>query len=190
MFFDIISNMKLFNIVKDNKRGLRERSTPVIDITSKEKEELLLSMIEYLKSSQDPEWAEKNKVRAGVGLAAPQIGLNEDMMAIYFKDEEEKIHQYGFINPQVISESVKMAYLEGGEGCLSVDKEHPGYVYRNYKVTMKGYNVVTKRNETHTFTGYEAIVFEHEYDHLKGILFYDRIDKKDPFKKLPDAISI
>lgn len=182
--------MEIFNIVKDNKRSLREKSTPIEDTSDKKLEATLFDMIEYLKNSQNPEWAEKNKVRAGVGLAAPQIGINKDMLAIYFKDEDGTEHQYGFMNPRIISESVKLAYLEGGEGCLSVDSEHPGYVYRNYKVTFRAYNVLTKKVEERSFLGYESIVFQHEYDHLKGILFYDHIDKKDPFRKNNDAIAI
>jgi|SRR5574344_1400633 peptide deformylase len=182
--------MEIFTIVKDNKKSLREKSTPIEDIHDEKLTNTLLMMIDYLKKSQDPEWAEKNNVRAGVGLAAPQIGINKDMLAIYFKDEEGNEHTYGFMNPRIISESVRLAYLEGGEGCLSVDSEHPGYVYRNYKVTFKAYNVVTKKDEERSFNGYEAIVFQHELDHLKGILFYDHINKKDPFHKDPNAISI
>ncbi len=182
--------MEIFNIVKDNKRSIRERSVPVNEPISEERKNLLKDMIEYLKMSQDNEWSEKNKVRPGVGLSAPQIGINEDFLAIYFKDEKEKIHQYAFINPKIISESVKLCALEGGEGCLSVDKEHPGLVHRAYKVTFEAFNVLTDRVEKHTFVGYEAIVFQHEFDHLKGVLFYDHINKKEPFQKLPDAIYI
>jgi len=182
--------MEIFKIVKDNKKSLRDRSTPIEEPYSEELKQTLLDMIEYLKKSQDDQWAEKNGVRAGVGLAATQIGINKDMLAIYFKDEENKEHQYAFINPRIISESVKLCYLEGGEGCLSVDKDHPGYVYRHNKVTVKAFNVLTNKEEERVFTGFEAVVFQHEFDHLKGVLFYDHIDKKDPFRKLPDAISV
>jgi len=182
--------MEIFKIVKDNKKSLREKSTLIEDIHDEKLTKTLLEMIDYLKNSQDPVWAEKNNVRAGVGLAAPQIGINKDMLAIYFKDENGIEHQYGFMNPRIIGESVRLAYLEGGEGCLSVDTEHPGYIYRSYKVTFRAYNIVTNKEEERSFNGYEAIIFQHEYDHLKGILFYDHINKKDPFKKDPDAISI
>ncbi len=182
--------MKLFNIVKDNKKSIRERSVPVEEPISEEKKQLLKDMVEYLKNSQDPDWSEKNNVRPGVGIAAPQIGINEDFLAIYFVDENEKVHQYGFINPKILSESVRLCALEGGEGCLSVDKDHPGLVHRAYKISFEAFNTLTNKVEKHTFTGYEAIVFQHEFDHLKGVLFYDHIDKKDPFQKRPDAIYI
>ncbi len=182
--------MKIFNIVKDNKKSIRERSVPVKEPISDEMKILLKDMVEYLKLSQDPDWSEKNNVRPGVGLSAPQIGINEEFLAIYFLDENDKVHQYAFINPKILSESVKLCALEGGEGCLSVDKEHPGLVHRAYKITFEAFNVLTNKVEKHTFTGYEAIVFQHEYDHLKGVLFYDHINKKDPLQKMPGAIYI
>ena len=185
---DIIIDMELFKIVKDNKKSLREKSINVEMPLTSEMVTLLNDMVEYLKCSQDPDWSEKNNVRPGVGLSAPQIGINKNFLAIYYVDEKQKVHQYAFVNPKIISESVRRCALEGGEGCLSVDKEHKGLVHRAYKVTFEAYNILTNKNEKHTFTGYEAIVFQHEYDHLKGILFYDHIDKKDPFKKVPDAV--
>lgn len=182
--------MEIFKIVKDNKKSLRERSRIVEEPFNDEEKALLKDMIEYLKNSQDDLWAKTNNVRSGVGLAAPQIGINKDMIAIYYVDENNRVHSYGFINPKVISESVRMCYLESGEGCLSVDKEHPGYVYRPNKIVLKAFNVVSDKYEERVFTGYEAIVVQHELDHLKGILFYDHINKEDPFYKINDAIPL
>lgn len=182
--------MKLFKIVKDNNKELRKPSKKVENVKDSKYKELLLDMIEYLKLSQDDKWSEENKVRPGVGLAAPQIGINEMFLAIYYKDENDKIHQYGFINPKIISESVKKVCLQSGEGCLSVDKEHPGYVYRSNKITFKAYNILTEQEETHTFYGLEAIIFQHEYDHLKGVLFYDRINKENPFNRIENSVII
>lgn len=182
--------MEIFKIVKDNKKSIRETSKPVAEPYSEERIRLVNEMIEYLIKSQDNEWSEKHNVRSGVGIAAPQIGINETFFAIYYVDEENKEHKYGFINPKILSESTKMAYLENGEGCLSVDQEHAGYIYRHNKITFKAFNTVTMKEETHTFTGYEAIVFQHEYDHLRGVLFYDHINKNNPFYKDPNAIVI
>ena len=182
--------MKKFQIVKDNKKSLRERCLPVKEEEFDEVKSLLLEMIDYLKNSQDEKISEKYNIRPGVGIAAPQIGINKQFFAIYYLDEENKEHVYGFINPKIISESTKLCYLLGGEGCLSVDKEHQGYVYRPYKITIKGFNVVTNKEETKVLTKYEGIVFQHEYDHLKGILFYDHIDKNNPFKIIEGSEGI
>ena len=183
--------MEIFKIVKDTKPSLRQRCENV-DLPLNEKyEKTLLDMVEYLRLSQDEAFLEKHhNIRSGVGLAAPQIGLSKNMLAISFINEKGKREEYAFVNPRIISESVKECYLESGEGCLSVDKPHEGFVYRHYKVTVKTYDLLKKSLMTYTFTGYPAIIVQHEMDHLKGVLFYDHINKENPFIRKSGAISI
>lgn len=183
--------MKLFKIVKDNKPSLRQRCEPITFPLDKETKSTLLSMLDYLKLSQDDEFLEKHpEVRSGVGLAAPQIGINKQMVAIYYTDDKNVEHSYCLINPRIISESVKKTYLQGGEGCLSVDAEHKGFVYRAHKITVRAYDLLKEKDVEYVFTGFGAIVAQHEIDHLKGVLFYDHIDKKNPFKVIPGAIAL
>lgn len=183
--------MKLFKIVKDNKPSLRQRCEPVSLPMDEETKTTLFDMLDYLKKSQDDTFLKlHHEVRSGVGLAAPQIGLNKQMVAIYYVDENNIEHQYCLVNPIIISESLKQCYIESGEGCLSVDKEHRGYVYRSYKITVRAFDLLVNKNVEYIFTGFGAIVAQHEIDHLKGVLFYDHIDKKNPFKVKPGAIAI
>lgn len=183
--------MEIFKIVKDSKPSLRKRSVDVEFPLDEETKETLLDMVEYLRLSQDEAFLEKHhNVRSGVGLAAPQIGINKNMLAISFINEKGKREEYAFINPRIVSESVKECYLECGEGCLSVDAPHEGYVYRHYKVTVKTYDLLKESLMTYTFTGYPAIIVQHEIDHLKGILFYDHINKENPFIRKNGAIAI
>lgn len=183
--------MKLFKIVKDNKPSLRQRCEPITFPLDEETKSTLLSMLDYLKLSQDDEFLEKHpEVRSGVGLAAPQIGINKQMVAIYYTDDKNVEHSYCLINPRIISESVKKTYLQGGEGCLSVDAEHKGFVYRAHKITVRAYDLLKEKDVEYVFTGFGAIVAQHEIDHLKGVLFYDHIDKKNPFKVIPGAIAL
>lgn len=182
--------MHKFKIVKDNKKSLRERSIPVDLPLSKEDEETLKDMLEYLKLSQDEEYLKKHpEIRSGVGLAAPQIGLNKTMLAIYYVDDNNKEKEYMLVNPKIISESIKKCYLGSGEGCLSVDKLHEGFIYRPYKVTVKAFDLCVNKEVEYVFTGFGSIIVQHEIDHLKGVLFYDHIDKANPFKKI-DAVEI
>ena len=184
---------KLFKIVKDTSKSLRERCKEVEEITP-EIIDLVNDMAEYLKLTQDDSYRDKHHLREGVGLAAPQIGHNIRALVVYFEEEDEdgnvRIIDHRLINPRIISESVKKVYLSCGEGCLSVDASHEGYVYRNFKILVKAYEVKEAKEIVITARGYEAIVLQHEIDHLNGILFYDHIDKKDPFKVLPDAVRI
>lgn len=183
----------MLRIVKDNAKSIHAVSKEVPMPLSKELKDTLDEMLQYLKDSQDPEFLKNNpKVREGVGLAAPQIGLNLRMLVIYYPiDEEHKEYiQYQLVNPKIVLASVRKAYLQGGEGCLSVDKEHPGYVYRNHRINVQAYDALQGKEILIKASGYDAIVLQHEIDHLNGILFYDHIDPKDPYKQIPGAVAI
>lgn len=183
----------MLKIVKDTNPNLRGRCLEVTLPLEKKNKDLLDEMLAYLKNSQDPAWKEKHpSVREGVGLAAPQVGHNLRMLVIYYPngDEENAITQYELVNPKIVVNSVKKAYLEAGEGCLSVDSEHPGYVYRDFKIVVAAYEAISGKDVHITARGFDAIVLQHEIDHLDGVLFYDHINKKDPYQKLPNSISI
>lgn len=184
---------KLMKIVKDTNPNIRKKCVEVNPI-DEETIQLVNKMSEYLRLTQDDNYREKHHLREGVGLAAPQIGKNIRALVVYYEDVDEDgnkvVVDHRLINPRIISESVKMAYLSGGEGCLSVDNPHEGYVYRNFKILVKAYEVKERKEIVITARGYEAIVLQHELDHLNGVLFYDHIDKKDPFKALPNSIRL
>ena len=93
-------------------------------------------------------------------------------------------------NPKIVSSSVQKAYLESGEGCLSVEEDHDGYVVRSARVTVQGFDLVTGQDITIRARGYLAIVLQHELDHFKGILFYDHINPEDPYPEVPNSIVI
>ena len=176
--------MKL-KIVKDNNPKIRKKSEDVALPLSSEDQDLLDSMFNYLVRSQDEEYATKHNIRAGVGLAAIQVGAPKRMFVIYYQNGDRLV-QYKLVNPKIIETSLKKVALQDGEGCLSVDKDHKGYVHRHYKIVMKAYDDLQKKDIIITATGYDAIVLQHEYDHLSGILFYDHIVYDAPFVQLPN----
>jgi peptide deformylase len=184
----------MLHIVKDNIKTLRERSVDVTLPLAKHDKKTLDAMLSYLKNTQDPEWRKDHPAcREGIGLAAPQIGINKRMLVIHYQegDEEKPIDvSYELVNPKIIENSVKLCFLESGEGCLSVDAPHPGKVYRPFRIKVAGYEAITGQDVTITAEGFDAIVLQHEIDHLNGVLFYDHIDKLDPDKVIPDAIAI
>jgi peptide deformylase len=181
-----VENMKRLQVVQDPYPSLRKRAMAVVIPLSKEDESLLLSLLKYVRLSQDKTYAEKYKIREGIGLAAPQVGVSKRMTAISYIREEKKV-EYALINPVIISQSVKQIALQSGEGCLSVDKEFPGYVYRANKITVKAYDLLQKLEILIHAEGFDAIVLQHEIDHLNGILFYDHLNKNDPFKEKQNA---
>ena len=180
--------MKL-KIVKDSNPSLREKSKEVDLPLSNEDKELLDSMLDYLVKSQDEEYAKKHNIRAGVGLAAPQVGVLKRMFVVYYTSDDQII-QYQLVNPKIIESSIKKTALQFGEGCLSVDDVHDGLVHRNFKIILKAYDALQDKIVHITARGYDAIVLQHEYDHLDGILYYDRIDKNNPNSQLPDEVII
>ena len=183
----------MLHIVKDNKPSLREKCKPVEMPLSKENKELIDEMLQYLLLTQDEDYRKKHpNVREGVGLAAPQVGHNLRMIVISYAtgDEKNPRVQYQLVNPRIVVNSIKKCYLSGGEGCLSVDGEHRGKVYRDFKIVVKAFEAGLGKDIEITARGYDAIVLQHEIDHLDGILFYDRIDKKDPFKEIPGSVEI
>ena len=143
-------------------------------------------MIEYLRNSQIDELAEKYDLRPGMGMSAIQLGVPKRYFVVVNEiteedDEEQKFDTYILINPRIISNSVEQIYVDEGEGCLSVNRPVEGIVPRYARVTMEAYDMDGKKVH---IRGREelAICFQHELDHLNGILFVDHIDPKNPFK--------
>ena len=87
------------------------------------------------------------------------------------------------VNPKLVSYSDELTYLEGGEGCLSVTRETKGYIHRSKRVTVDTYLYYEGKLKKVTLRlkGYLAIIFQHEFDHLNGVLFVDHINKENPF---------
>ncbi|MBR0461558.1 MAG: peptide deformylase [Erysipelotrichaceae bacterium] len=178
-------------IIKDSDPIIRKRSSDVALPLSEEDRKLLLDMHKYVYDSTIEEIAEKENLRPAVGISAIQLGVPKKMTAIILKDSEGNVEtEYALVNPKIISSSVEQAYLKNGEGCLSVEDEHEGYIYRSARCKVKGYDLISDKDVLIKAEGYLAIVLQHELDHFKGVLFYDHINKKDPFYEDPDAVCI
>ncbi len=174
--------LKNKDILDEKNKILRTKSKDVtFPLTAKDKK-TIASMIEYLTNSQIEELSEKYDLRPGMGMAAIQLGIPKRYFVIVHEQEEkETFKNYVLINPRIISTSEEMIYVEEGEGCLSVNREVEGIVPRCARVTIEGYDMDGNKVK---YRGREelAIAFQHELDHLNGIMFTDRIDKDDPYK--------
>ena len=117
-----------------------------------------------------------------MGMAAIQIGVDKRYIVIVH-EVEDGFDSYVVINPKMVSHSEEMIYVESGEGCLSVNRECEGIVPRYARCTIEGYD--TEGNKIKIRAREElAIAFQHEIDHLNGILFVDKIDPKNPYKNM------
>ena len=108
-------------------------------------------------------------------------GIKKRYFVVVYEYDEGQFENYIIINPRITSESKEMIYVEEGEGCLSVNRPTVGIVPRHARITMEGFdmdgNPIKYRVREDV-----AIAFQHELDHLNGILFIDRIDPKNPYK--------
>lgn len=183
------------NFAAEDDPILREVSEPVQFPLSEEDEKLIEEMREFLINSQTPEIAEKYNLRPGVGVAAPQLGVSKQIFAIYLTEFDEDgnvtdvIIDEVFINPRILKHSVKKAALSEGEGCLSVPRSVPGLVPRPRRVTFEYQDIEGDFYEV-KLSDYEAIVTQHEIDHLKGILFYDHINPEKPWEADDNTIVL
>lgn len=143
--------------------------------------DLINNCYEYLRLSQDEEKAKELDLRPGMGLAFPQLGELKRIFILSYKDEDGIFTEYTVINPKILSHSKELVYIEEGEGCLSVNREVEGIVARYARITVGFYDINGNYKEER-LREEMSVAFQHEYDHLDGILFTDKIDKKDPFK--------
>lgn len=168
-------------ILDEKNKILREKSIDATFPISAEDRKLAEDTITYLKMSQDEKIAEKYNLRAGMGMAFVQLGKLKRIFVVANELENGTFEEYTIINPKILSKSEELIYVGEGEGCLSVNREVEGIVPRHARITLEYYDYEGNKK---TMRAREdlAIAFQHEIDHLDGILFVDRIDKKNPYK--------
>lgn len=175
--------MKLPNIkiLDEKNKILRQVSTEVTFPLDEKLKQLIDDSLTYLEMSQMEEYIEKYDLRAGMGLSFVQIGVLKRIFVISEELDNGTFKRYTLINPKVVSKSEELIYVGEGEGCLSVNRPVEGIVPRHARLTVEAYDVDGNKFTIRVREDI-AIAFQHELDHLDGILFVDRIDKKNPFK--------
>ena len=139
------------------------QEVPVEDITTQTIQEEIADMQEALAGESD-----------GVAIAAPQIGISKRIFVVSGKvfreyEDDPMPKDAIFINPETIKVSKEKEWMD--EGCLSVRPKY-GKVERSLKATIRAYNEKGERIERGA-SGLLAQIFQHETDHLNGILFID-----------------
>ncbi len=173
--------LKTKDILDEKEKILRTVSKEVTFPLTKEDKETIDTMIKYLHDSQIDELSEKYDLRPGMGMSAIQLGIPKRYFVVVHEVDEGQFDTYILINPRIISNSMEKIYVEEGEGCLSVNRPVEGIVPRYARVTMEAYDMEGRKINVRAREEL-AICFQHELDHLNGILFVDHIDKKNPFK--------
>lgn len=173
--------MPILNILLYPDTHLLKKSKPIESIGSSH-HDLLDDMIQTMYSAR------------GVGLAAPQVGLNERLIVVDVSPREEgEVRKHGspeiieMINPEIISSEGEVV---GEEGCLSV----PGFqcdVRRKAEVVVRGLDRYGEEQEIEA-EGLLSRVLQHEIDHLNGVLFFKRLGrlKRELLKKKIDRAFV
>lgn len=174
------------DVIREGDERLRTRSIEVPIPPTEEDLALLDEMETFLVNSQDPEMSEKYELRGGVGIAAPQLGVTRRFFTVWLQEEGETF-KLSIFNPKITSHSVEQTFLNGGEGCLSVDRVIKGNVPRFRRITLEGFDRDGQPIKLR-LRGMRAIVCQHELDHLDGILFYDRINTSNPLDTYGEPI--
>jgi peptide deformylase len=163
--------MTLLAIIGPDNPVLRQKARAVKDPADRALQQLMDDMLETMHAAP------------GVGLAAPQVAVGQRIAVIEYAEPlaedappdtpAPKPKRYVIVNPEIISRSAEM--LDGVEGCLSL----PGYagnVLRHEAVVVKALNRRGKPVKIKA-RGWLARIFQHEIDHLNGVLFIDIASK-------------
>jgi peptide deformylase len=177
--------VNMSSLVKEDNEVLRKPAERVELPLSEEDLDTLKAMAIFVMESQTKEKdSEGVPYKKAVGLAAPQIGVSKQMFVIVTPDDNNNLFTMAVVNPEIISTKRDLINLSGGEGCLSVQSIESGKVARYETIRYNGYLVDLSTGNIEKKTmgrleGYIAIVFQHEYDHLAGVLFTDLIEKEE-----------
>ncbi|GHU39263.1 peptide deformylase [Spirochaetia bacterium] len=155
-FLKIVNNLNIMQVIKLGGEALREKTTEVKKFDD-ELRALCAEMFNILH------------LQKGIGLACPQVGVLKRMFVIHIESDKPRV----FINPSIVSTSEKTSEFE--EGCLSI----PGVYAEIIRPSMVRVQAWNERGRPFTLdaSGILARCIQHEYDHLQGILFIDKLSQ-------------
>ncbi len=164
--------MAMLEIITLGDPRLRQKCKPIRRF-DKRLQQLAEDMIETMQAAQ------------GVGLAAPQVGITERLIVVQmpeegFEDDPQAGKLFVVVNPEIVR--ARGDLVADDEGCLSI----PGYigeVERYSMVTVQGFDVQGRRFRLKAYD-YLARIFQHEIDHLNGVLFIDHIKEPEKLRRL------
>lgn len=161
---NVTTMMKVIQITDEKELKILTNVSTDIDL----KDELIATLAQRMfLSMRDPN-------NPGIGIAAPQVGINRNIFWVQRFDKEGEPFEL-YLNPKIVWRSALLR--KGMEGCLSIP-DIDGAVYRNYTIQLIYWDLDGKFHEE-IVEGFTAVVFQHEYDHLNGTLFTDRLKEQE-----------
>lgn len=158
------SMMKVFQITDEEELNILKSVS--VDVDLKDRLLPILAQRMFL-SMRDP-------ANPGIGIAAPQVGINRNIFWVQRFDKKDEPFEL-YLNPKIVWRSQLLR--KGMEGCLSIP-DLSSEVLRNYTIKITYRDKDSKFHEE-MIEGFTAVVFQHEYDHINGILFTDRLKEQE-----------
>ena len=169
--------MKVIQITDEKELKILKAVSSDVDL----KDKLLPVLAERMfLSMRDP-------ANPGIGIAAPQVGINKNVFWVQRFDKTDEPFEF-YINPKIVWRSALLR--KGMEGCLSIPDIN-GEVLRNYTIQLNYWDLKGKFHDE-IVEGFTAVVFQHEYDHLNGTLFTDRLKKQEgiEYAKVGEQVNL
>jgi peptide deformylase len=156
----------------------------VFKITNKNDSLLLRTKSNFIKANPNDEVLRKfvkrlyktvtDSLSMGVGIAAPQVGILKNIIWVQRFDKENFPFEV-YLNPIIATYSEqKQSYREG---CLSIPNRSDNLNTRAYNIIIE-YDTLEGKHKTETVEGFTSVIFQHEIDHLNGILYIDHLQKE------------
>lgn len=154
-------------LVVENPEDSASLREPSADFSDKDLQSVEFRMLvsKMLGTVTDP-------AQDGVGIAGPQVGINRRIVAVQRFDKDGEPFEF---YPNIRIESLSGGIVYGQEGCLSVPGRR-GIVPRHKVIAVSWKDPVTLETVRDTVQGFSAIIFQHEIDHLEGVLYTDKAD--------------
>ena len=115
----------------------------------------------------------RDSMSMGVGIAAPQVGVLKNIIWVQRFDKENFPFEV-YLNPKIISYSEEKQTFK--EGCLSIPERMETLNNRSFAITIE-YDTMNAEHKTETINSFTSVIFQHEIDHLNGILYLDHLRK-------------
>ena len=116
----------------------------------------------------------RDSMSLGVGIAAPQVGVLKNIIWVQRFDKEEFPFEV-YLNPKITEYSeVKQTYTEG---CLSIPDRSETLYNRSFAIVLE-YDTMENTHKSERVEGFTSVIFQHEIDHLNGILYLDHLEKE------------
>lgn len=120
----------------------------------------------------------RDSTSLGVGIAAPQVGILKNIIWVQRFDKDNFPFEV-YLNPKIISYSEQKQTMR--EGCLSIPDRSETLYNRANTITIT-YDTMQNEQKTESISSFTAIIFQHEIDHLNGILYLDHLNEDKPVK--------